>query len=203
MAALTEPIDKADITLVCLVPMLLDKAKDHQGHRKATELNSIMSRSTRSHSAGSRNSSEDLEYTMSNRGRQAAPLEPAPRRPRKKSPRKIIILKAKRSSDSFSTDEKPSEYAMSISNGVAEEQSPHETWVPESAIEHSHRQHDSMGDLLSRLKYLERENRELRNETAEEASHSVPPPVPHYTWRTFNSIETEIFLESPQWRQEE
>lgn len=205
LAALTKPTDKADVTSVSLIPMHSGISKDGQGHYSAAELDVIMSPSIRSHSAGSQDTSEDSPFTLGHRGRQSAPLESslAPRRPREKLPRKIINLKAESSSDSLSTEEKPSEYAISMSNDVVEDQAPHETWVPESIVEDSHQRYDSMEDLLSRLKDLERENNELRNGTTEEIPHPAPPPVPHYTWRTFYSIENDIFLESPQWRQGE
>ena len=111
---------------------------------------------------------------------------------------------------------------------VLESQSHHERSVPESIQEHSNRdwsyllsesdhadnlddsaqapsskQYDSMKDLLSRLKSLEVENYELRNGTAEETSNHVPPPVPHYTWRTFHCIKRDIYLEPPQWKEGE
>ena len=115
-----------------------------------------------------------------------------------------------------------------MSDDVAESQAHHKRLVPESILEHSNRdgnyllpesdhanklddsaqsrsskQYDSMNDLLNRLKSLELENYELRNGTAEETSNHVPPPVPHYTWRTFHCIQRETYLEPPQWREGE
>ncbi len=73
-------------------------------------------------------------------------------------------------------------------------------------------EYDSREKLLTRLKSLERENHELKNGSAEETSRPVPPPappvppvppVPHYTWRTFHCIASDIYLESPQWKEGE
>ena len=136
--------------------------------------------------------------------------------------------RSKRSSESSS----PEMYSITVyeeprSNDAAEERSSQDTWI--HTLEHSYpnvrgtlqeskreedldvsanasssEQSESMEDLLSRLKNLERENFELRNGTAEESPHaSVPPTVPHYTWRTFYCIEDDIFLESPQWKEGE
>lgn len=212
LAALSKPLDEAGIVL---------------DHRESVRLDPIMSRSTRSHSAGLRDSSEDWGYYLR---LPPAPLESslAPRRLRRKSPRKVYVETRDHSSDSSSTEKKSIGSAMSKSNDSVEEQSHHERWVPESTLELSHRigrgilresnvvnnldasahtsspeQYNSMEDLLSRVKSLERENYELRNVTTEETSNPAPPPVPHYTWRTFHCIDPDIFLESPQWKEGE
>ena len=40
----------------------------------------------------------------------------------------------------------------------------------------------------------------VRNGSQDEERENAPPPVPHYTWRTFHCIGKEVYLESPQWR---
>ena len=114
-------------------------------------------------------------------------------------------------------------YAVSISDDESEERPYYEKWVSSEDPEQSYRfgsritqepnrsnnlaaphhasspeQFDSMKDLLSRLKSLERENEELREMTAGETSYTAPPPVPHYTWRTSYYVDPDIYLESPQ-----
>ena len=55
----------------------------------------------------------------------------------------------------------------------------------------------SKKDLLSRLKALEIENQELKQEASDGKSS---PPRQRYTWRTLHCINEDVYLDVPQWR---
>ena len=140
---------------------------------------------------------------------------------RGRSPR-IVVL------SSVENEKRSNQYAARISDSVSDGQSYHGTWIPERRLEDTYQdgrrvlqepnrlndagtpphapspeQVESMEDLLSRLKSLERENDELKNMAADQSPQFVPPPVPHYTWRILYSIRPDIYLESPQWKEGE
>ena len=127
-----------------------------------------------------------------------------------------------------SVEKRSNQYAARVSDTSSEGQSYYETRIPERRLEQSYQdgrrilqepnhlndldppphapspeQVESMEDLLSRLKSLERENDELKNMAADQSPHFVPPPVPHYTWRTLYCIVPDVYLESPQWKEGE
>ena len=166
-------------------------------------------------------SSEESEYAVQRR--------PDPRSRHKKSPHVLPhIIPVKRGPKPPSVEKRSNQYAARISDSHSEGQSYHETRIPERRLEQSCQdgrrilqepnrlndldtpphapspeQVESMEDLLSRLKSLERENDELKNMAADQPPQFVPPPVPHYTWRVLYYIDPDIFLESPQWKEGE